>query len=275
MGLVDYISRNPFAKAEKVSTYDEHFVVATISKIRNSMKHLVRDKQNTIQNLNSILKLKSPSSKLNQLIAPLMHISLNINSQFSTKPVASKSLQYSKKLSFAPQLTLSNSIVNPPLNIPFASQMPLQNTKSEIAQNNFTTNNSHSINKFAAKAVQNSNGKECEQLCRIKFINGIKSNNPPKYSKLSAKTQFPKYKYHWHKNNSLFAQNKFRIQSSSNNSVKSINSINPVHSINNMPKTKANKSTPTKARVSFSDTIPRRHPQQIRHRIRKPLHQAV
>ena len=134
--------------------------------------------------------------------------------------------------------------------------MALQNTKSEFALNNFTANNSHSINKFAAKAVQKSDGKKCEQLCPIKTINGIKSINPPKYSNLSAKTQFPRYKYHRKKNNSLFDQNKFRIQSSSNNSVKSINSINPVHSINNRPKTKANKSTPTKARVTFSDTTP-------------------
>ena len=35
MGLVDYISRNPFDRAKKISTYDKHFVVATISKIRD------------------------------------------------------------------------------------------------------------------------------------------------------------------------------------------------------------------------------------------------
>ena len=32
--------------------------------------------------------------------------------------------------------------------------------------------------------------------------------------------------------------------------------MNPVHSINSILKTKANKSTPTKARVTFSDTTP-------------------
>ena len=67
-----------------------------------------------------------------------------------------------------------------------------KNTKSEFALNNSTINHSHSINKLAAKAAQKSNGKECEQLCPIKPINGIKSNNPPKYSKLSAKTQILK-----------------------------------------------------------------------------------
>ena len=45
MGLVDYISRNPIARAKTVSTFDEHFVVATISKIRNSnSKHLIKNK---------------------------------------------------------------------------------------------------------------------------------------------------------------------------------------------------------------------------------------
>ena len=41
MGLVDYVSRIPYARAKQISTYDEHFVVSTISKIRDSMKHLI------------------------------------------------------------------------------------------------------------------------------------------------------------------------------------------------------------------------------------------
>ena len=36
MGLVDYISQTPYAKAKKTLCYDEHFVVATVYKIRNS-----------------------------------------------------------------------------------------------------------------------------------------------------------------------------------------------------------------------------------------------
>ena len=88
MGLMDYISRNPFAKAKKVFTDDEHFVVATISKICDSMKHLIQNKQNTTQKLNSILKVHLPSYHSNQLIAPQMPISLNYNPQFNAKPVA-------------------------------------------------------------------------------------------------------------------------------------------------------------------------------------------
>ena len=56
MGLVDYISRNPFARAEKISTYDEHFVVATVSKIRDSMKSLIINKQKATKKFSSILK---------------------------------------------------------------------------------------------------------------------------------------------------------------------------------------------------------------------------
>ena len=42
MGLVDYLSRNPFARAKKISTYDENFVVAKISIIRISMKNQIK-----------------------------------------------------------------------------------------------------------------------------------------------------------------------------------------------------------------------------------------
>ena len=50
--------------------------------------------------------------------------------------------------------------------------------------------------------MQMSDNKECEhseQINPIKPINGIKSNNPPQYRKLSAKTQIPEYKYNLQK----------------------------------------------------------------------------
>ena len=90
-----------------------------------------------------------------------MHTPLNTNSQISIKPVAPQSLHSRKKLPFVPQLTLSDSTVNSHLNIPFALQMPLKIRKSQI---NHTTNNSHSINKFAAKAVQMSDNKNVNTL---------------------------------------------------------------------------------------------------------------
>ena len=70
MGLVDHISKNPFAKAKKVSAFDERFVVATISKIRDSIKQLIENKTHNVQKFNRILKLHSPSYSANRLIAP-------------------------------------------------------------------------------------------------------------------------------------------------------------------------------------------------------------
>ena len=46
MGLVDYISRNPYQPAESISRYDEEFLVATLSRIHtdeillNQEKHI-------------------------------------------------------------------------------------------------------------------------------------------------------------------------------------------------------------------------------------------
>ena len=110
-------------------------------------------------------------------------------------------------------------------------------------------------------SLQKSDSKECErseQLSPIQPINGIKSNNPPNNTKLSAKAQIPKYKYHLHKNHSLFAQIQPTKHSIVNKQTNSFISDNSVKSINTMSKAKAtrSKSTPTKARVTFLDTTP-------------------
>ena len=52
MGPVDYLSKNPFAKTGKILSYDENFVVATLSKIRGSLLKT-----------NNLFKLNSPNSK--------------------------------------------------------------------------------------------------------------------------------------------------------------------------------------------------------------------
>ena len=261
MGLVHYISRNPFARAKKLSTCDERFFVATISKIRDSMKHLITNKQNAIKKFNSILKSHLPSHKSKRPFAPQLPTLLNNNSHVRNKAFASQSLALPPKAPFATQLTLTNSKINQHFKHPFASQMPLKVTKLQFAPNNCKVNNSHSINKFAAKDAQMSDSKECEhseQLSSIKPINGIKSNNPPNNAKFSAKAQISKYKYHLHKNHSLFAQIQPTNHSTVNKQNKSIVSNNSVNYISKMSKAKAprSKSTPTKARVTFSDTIP-------------------
>ena len=253
MGLVDYISKNPYARAKKISAYDEHFVVATISKIRDSMKYLITNKQNATKKFNSILKSKWPSHKLKRPFAPQLHTLQKTNSHIRNKAFALQSLPSLPKTPFATQLTLTTSRSNPYFKHPIASQMPLKVTKFQFAPNNCKINNSHSINKFGAKEVQMSDSKECEhskQFSPIKTINGIKSHNPPNNAKFSAKTKIPNYKYHLHKNHSLFAQ----IQPTNNFTINKQNKFsildNSVNSISTISKAKAtrSKSTPTKAR---------------------------
>ena len=261
MGLVDYISRNPYARAKTISTYDEHFVVATISKIRDSMKYLITSKQNATKKFNSMLKSNGPSYKLKRPFAPQLPTLQSTNSHIRNKAFLSQSLPLLPKTPFATQLTLTNTKSYPYFKHPFASQMPLKVTKFQFAPNNCEVNKSHSPNKFAAKEVQMSDSKECEhseKLSPIKPINGIKSNNPPNNANFSAKAKIPKYKYHLHKNHSLFAQ----IQPTNNFTVNKRNKFsildNSVNSISKMSKAKTtrSKSTPTKARVTFSDTYP-------------------
>ena len=125
-------------------------------------------------------------------MAPQLPILIRNNSQFLTKPVALQSLQCRKLLPFVPQLAPTNSTADPYLNTSFALQMPSKFLKPQIVPNNPTENKSHSFNKIAANALQNSDDKECEQseqLYPIKPVFGIKSTNQHKYLKLSAKTQ--------------------------------------------------------------------------------------
>ena len=261
MGLVDFISRNPFARAKKISTYDEHFVVATISKIRDSMKHLIINKQTATKKFKSILKSNLPLQKVKRPFAPRLPTSLSVNSPNCKEAFASQITTSPLKTPFVPQLTLPNSKINSHFEHPFASQMPLKVTKLQFALNNRKVNNSHSINKFAAKEVHMSDSKECEQseqLSPIQPINGIKSSNPPNNTELSAKAQIPKYKYPLHKNHSLFAQIEPTKHYFVNKHKKSLISNNSINSIKTMSKAKAtrSKSTPTKSRVTFSDTTP-------------------
>ena len=261
MGLVDYISRNPFARAKKISTYDEHFVVATISRIRDSMKHLITNRQTATKKFRNILKSNLPSLKVTQPFASRLTIPQSNNSTNCDKASASQLTISPLKPPFAPQLTHANSKLNPYSVHPFASQMPPKVTKLQFVPNHRKVNNSHSINKFAAKEVQILDSKEfeqSEQLSLMQPINGNKSSNSPNNTKLSAKTQIHNYKYYLPKNHSLFAQILPKKHYFMNKLNKPLISNNSVNSLSTMSKAKAtrSKSTPTKARVTFSDTTP-------------------
>ena len=162
MGLVDYISRNPFAKAKKVSAYDENFVVATISITPDSFKNLIRTKTHTLQKISSILKLNSHSYSSNQLIATQIPILMRNISRFCTKPVALQLFYY--RIPLTTQLALKNKTFNHHLTIPIAPRISSQISNPQSALNNPSLHKSLSINKITANALQKSDNKECEKF---------------------------------------------------------------------------------------------------------------
>ena len=70
IGLVDCIPRTLFSKASKISAYDEHFVVATISKIKDTFKQLIVLRALVSQKLNNIPKQNALNSKSFKPFAP-------------------------------------------------------------------------------------------------------------------------------------------------------------------------------------------------------------
>ena len=169
---------------KKVTAYDEHFVAAIISKIRNSFKYLIRNKTLTVQKFNRMLKLHSPSNSANRLIAPEMPTLIRNNSQFRIKRVALQSSHYNTILPLASQLAPETKNLNLHLNNSIALQMPSRKLKPQFALNNLTLHKSHSVNKFATNALQESDNKESEtyeQLDTIKTIFDTNSSNQHKF----------------------------------------------------------------------------------------------
>ena len=91
-GLVDYIFKNNFEKAKKISSYDKHFVVATKSKLRDSFKQFVEHGPLALQKLLSVLKQSSPKEKLMKPFAPQTPKSKSNKFQMKNKLIALHSL---------------------------------------------------------------------------------------------------------------------------------------------------------------------------------------
>ena len=64
MGLVDYISRHPFQKAIKVSTYDEEFNVAKLKLISASNNTLELNNTKPAPHLHQLLKAYNPTLQI-------------------------------------------------------------------------------------------------------------------------------------------------------------------------------------------------------------------
>ena len=112
MGLIDYIFQNTFAKAKKISAYDEHFVVVTISKNKNPFKQTIQTKSSVLQKFNNINKYNTPSTELYEVFAPRTPICTNKNSQLKKKLIALQLPNLKPSLSITSQFPLPISITS-------------------------------------------------------------------------------------------------------------------------------------------------------------------
>ena len=124
MGLVDYISRNPYQPAESISKYDKEFLVATLSSIHSDAK-LLQQKHNisaheltklyhdneceiqistkhTEQELNIDYAKPKSQTKVNKPLAPQNH---------SLKPFLNRTFNFDSDPAKRLRLTNYNSVL--------------------------------------------------------------------------------------------------------------------------------------------------------------------
>ena len=134
MGLVDYISRNPYPPAKSVSKYDEEFLVATLSSIHSDAQILQRkhnlfahslhklyididgENKNSTINTEQVLTIDyvtpNPQTKIHELLAPRNNSSKLCSKQTSNLDI--KSAQRVRLTNFSSNLAARkyNSNVN-------------------------------------------------------------------------------------------------------------------------------------------------------------------
>ena len=115
MGLVDYISRNPYQPAKSVSKYDEEFLVATLSSIHSDAQLLQRkhnllahslnklytdingENKNSTTNTEQVLTIDyvtpNPQTKTHELFAPR-----NNSSQLSSKQTSNFDIKSTQRV---------------------------------------------------------------------------------------------------------------------------------------------------------------------------------
>ena len=154
MGLVDYISRNPYQPAKGISKYDEEFLVATLSSIHSDAK-LLQQKHN----------ISAP--KLNKLYhdneCEIQNSTTHTEQVLKIDYAKSKSPTKANK-----QLALQNHSLKPFLNQKFnfdsdpAKRVRLTDSNSALATRKysshlsfFKTNNQHSEHASRVRLTQN------------------------------------------------------------------------------------------------------------------------
>ena len=159
MGLVDYISRNPYQPAKSVSKYDEEFLVATLSSIHTDAQ-LLQQKHNltanslhklyililmeNIKNSTTITKqvltidyeTQNPQSEISDLLA-----SRNNSSKYYSKQSSTPDIKPAQRV----RLTNVNSNFAPRINSPKFSSKQTSNLDINPAQHSCLTNNSSNL----------------------------------------------------------------------------------------------------------------------------------
>ena len=175
MGLVDYISRNPYQPAKSVSKYDEEFLVATLSTIQSDAQLLQRkhnlsahslhklyidvdgENQNSTTNTAQVLTINyvtpNPQTKIYDLLAPR-----NNSSKFYSKQTPNSDIYSPQRV----RLTDINSNLAPRNNSSKFCSQQSSNLDIISAQHVRLTNNSSNL----AAREYNSN------------VNCFKSNHP-------------------------------------------------------------------------------------------------
>ena len=214
MGLNVYVFRNPFAKLDKISTNDEDFLVATLSKIRQSFKHIRKTQPLAFGKLNAILQPYLQNQNLNTNITSSKTLFKINNQPLSNSSATSHILDTKQSLPNASQKPPSNNWLKQSSHTLFAPQLALPFLRSKLAVRIKPKNRSLSISKISANILQNSDTKEGEQfehLGPISTIFDTKSTNHNLIPQLSAKSTNVNYKYITKKFFSLFTQNSVTI----------------------------------------------------------------
>ena len=158
MGLVDYISRNPYQPAKSVSKYDEEFLVATLSSIQSDAQLLQRkdnlsahslhklyidgdgENQNSTTNTAQVLTINyvtpNPQTKIYDLLAPR-----NNSSKFYSKQTPNSDIYSAQRV----RLTDINSNLAPRNNSSKFCSKQSSNLDISSAQHVRLTNNSSNL----------------------------------------------------------------------------------------------------------------------------------
>ena len=297
MGLVDYISRNPYQPAKSVCKNDEEFLVATLSSIHSDAQLLQRkhnlsanslhklcididgENNNSTTNTEQVLTINyvtpNPQTKIHDLLAPRNNISKFCSKQTSNSDINSAQRVRLTNVSsnLAPRNNSSKfcSKQTSNLDINSAQRVRLTNVSSNLAPRNNSS-------KFCSKQTSN---LDINSAQRVRLTNDSSNLAARKYNSNVTSLKFNQQystnapRVHLTNNTKSFADQKHNSFLHSTNSINCTSAHDQrVHSIQNdsvfahtYPTSKANTSKlinstsdlASRVRFSFNNLTPARH----------------